>query len=146
MSCCTTSRLRKKSATGLLARHRRLTISAAFENVTRYIQCVVNLRRSMHDREWDSPLSHRRLTDVQTWRSLFVAPWISLRPCSTASLRILRAILADRARKLIAAHYSIIEFFRRLLIPSPFDSVTYYRRLANRLQPCLIDIFITEQF
>jgi len=38
--------MRKKSASGVLARHCRLTGSAAFTNVTRVIPCVVNLRVS----------------------------------------------------------------------------------------------------
>ena len=40
------SRMLKKSASFVLARHCRLTISAAFTNVTRFIQRVVNLRGS----------------------------------------------------------------------------------------------------
>jgi hypothetical protein len=38
----------KNPASGVLARHCRLTISAAFTNVTRFIQRVVNLRGSMY--------------------------------------------------------------------------------------------------
>jgi hypothetical protein len=38
--------MRKKSATGVLASHCRLTVSAAFTSVTRFIQRVVNLRGS----------------------------------------------------------------------------------------------------
>jgi len=38
--------MRKKSASGVLARHCRLTGSAAFTNVTRVIPRVVNLRGS----------------------------------------------------------------------------------------------------
>ncbi|OYT23295.1 MAG: hypothetical protein CCU27_10105 [Nitrospira sp. UW-LDO-02] len=38
--------MRKKSASGVLARHCRLTTSAAFTNVTRVIPRVVNLRSS----------------------------------------------------------------------------------------------------
>ncbi|TKB86224.1 MAG: hypothetical protein E8D43_04665 [Nitrospira sp.] len=38
--------MRKKSASGVLARHGRLTVSAAFTNVTRVIPRVVNLRSS----------------------------------------------------------------------------------------------------
>jgi hypothetical protein len=40
--------MRKKSASGVLARHCRLTLSAAFTNVTRFIQRVVNLRGSTY--------------------------------------------------------------------------------------------------
>jgi hypothetical protein len=36
----------KKSSGFVLARHCRLTISAAFKNVTRFMQRVVNLRGS----------------------------------------------------------------------------------------------------
>ena len=36
----------EKSASGVLARHGRLTVSAAFTNVTRVIPRVVNLRGS----------------------------------------------------------------------------------------------------
>ncbi|CBK43277.1 protein of unknown function [Nitrospira defluvii] len=42
----TSIRMRKKSASGVLARHCRLTGSAAFTDVTRFIQRVVNLRGS----------------------------------------------------------------------------------------------------
>jgi len=38
--------MRKKSANGVLARHCRLTVSAAFTNLTRVIPRVVNLRGS----------------------------------------------------------------------------------------------------
>jgi hypothetical protein len=38
--------MRKKAASGVLASHCRLTVSAAFTSVTRFIQRVVNLRRS----------------------------------------------------------------------------------------------------
>ena len=38
----------KKAASFVLARHCRLTISAAFTNVTRFIQRVVNLRGSTY--------------------------------------------------------------------------------------------------
>jgi len=38
--------MRKKSASGVLAGHCRLTISATFTSVTRVIQRVVNLRGS----------------------------------------------------------------------------------------------------
>jgi hypothetical protein len=34
--------MRKKAASGVLARHGSLTISAAFTNVTRFIQRVMN--------------------------------------------------------------------------------------------------------
>jgi hypothetical protein len=40
--------MRKNSASGVLARHCRLTNSAAFTNVTRFIQRVVNLRGSTY--------------------------------------------------------------------------------------------------
>ncbi len=42
----------KKSASGVLARHCRLTVSAAFTNVTRFIQRVVNLRGSTYRTEY----------------------------------------------------------------------------------------------
>ncbi|OYT23706.1 MAG: hypothetical protein CCU27_07945 [Nitrospira sp. UW-LDO-02] len=38
--------MRKKSASSVLTRHCRLTVSAAFTNVTRVIPRVVNLRGS----------------------------------------------------------------------------------------------------
>ena len=40
--------MRKNSASGVLARHCRLTNSAAFTNVTRFIQRVVNLSGSTY--------------------------------------------------------------------------------------------------
>jgi hypothetical protein len=40
--------MRKKSASGILARHCRLTISTAFTSVVRFIQRVVNLKRSTY--------------------------------------------------------------------------------------------------
>jgi hypothetical protein len=46
----------KKSASFVLARHCRLTISAAFTHVTRFIQRVVNLRGSTY-RQWEKSLS-----------------------------------------------------------------------------------------
>ncbi len=40
------SKMRKTSVSGVLARHFRLTFSAGFTSVTRFIQRVVNLRGS----------------------------------------------------------------------------------------------------
>jgi len=53
----------KKSSSFVLARHSRLTISAAFTNVPRLIQRGVNLRRSTYGPTYASPLRHRALTD-----------------------------------------------------------------------------------
>jgi len=62
--------MRKNSASGVLARHCRLTNSAAFTNVTRFIQRVVNLSGSTYHK--GTPRS-----------------FTSLRPCWTAILSIL---------------------------------------------------------
>ncbi|OYT24476.1 MAG: hypothetical protein CCU27_03955 [Nitrospira sp. UW-LDO-02] len=61
--------MRKNSASGVLARHCRLTNSAAFTNVTRFIQRVVNLSGSTYHKGTPTPLR-----------------W--LRPCWTNFLRI----------------------------------------------------------
>jgi hypothetical protein len=66
----------KKAASGVLARHSRLTISAAFTNVPRFIQRGVNLRGSTYhweraalaarggvgEKEYASPVRHWALT------------------------------------------------------------------------------------
>ena len=46
----------KKSASFVLARHSRLTISAAFTNVPRFMQHGVNLRGSTYGTKYASPL------------------------------------------------------------------------------------------
>ncbi len=50
----------KKSASSVLARHCRLTVLAAFTNVTRFIQRVVNLRGSPYGTEYGEPLPSLR--------------------------------------------------------------------------------------
>jgi len=50
----------KKAAGFVLARHCRLTISAAFTNVTRFIQRVVNLRGSTYRAREKSPSRQAR--------------------------------------------------------------------------------------
>jgi hypothetical protein len=64
----------KKSSSFVLARHSRLTISAAFTSVPRFIQRGVKLRGSTYGTEYASPLR-------------------SLRPCWTAFLTILQEIV-----------------------------------------------------
>ncbi len=50
----------KNPASFVLARHCRLTVSAAFTNVTHFIQRVVNLRGSPYGAGYDSPLRSLR--------------------------------------------------------------------------------------
>jgi hypothetical protein len=50
----------KMASSFVLARHCRLTISAAFTNVTRFTQRVVNLRSSTYDAQYASPLRSLR--------------------------------------------------------------------------------------
>ena len=74
-----TRSLLTKAASGVLARHCRLTVSAAFTNVTRLTQRVVNLSGSTYRSEYASPLR-----------------W--LRPCWTAFLNRLRMMLGVSVR------------------------------------------------
>gem|GEM_PF-3398161 len=53
----------QKSSSVVLTRHSRLTISAAFTNVPRFIQRGVNLRVSTYKTTYASPLGHGTLTD-----------------------------------------------------------------------------------
>jgi hypothetical protein len=93
------NRMLKKPASGVLAGHSRLTISAAFTNVPRFIQRGVNFRGSTYHRVraaravrgwvggkvYASPLRHRALTDS--------------RPSAGVTLIILR--VADLAAALL---------------------------------------------
>ncbi|WHZ25404.1 MAG: hypothetical protein OJF51_000199 [Nitrospira sp.] len=77
----------KKSASGVLARHRRLTISAAFTSVPRFIQRGVNLRGSTYHRE----RAAKQLGAVG--ENDYASPFRLLRPCWTAFLSILLLFL-----------------------------------------------------
>ena len=89
--------MRKQSASGVLARHCRLTVSAAFTNVTRVIPRVVNLRGSPYG--------------TSTIR-LFARCGLAGRPfCASCSYSD-----TNTRRELIAMYGAKSEFFRNLLV------------------------------
>ncbi len=87
----------KTSASGVLAEHCRLTISAALTGVLCFIRHGVSLRSLSCRAEYASPLRHWALT--------------TSRPSANVKLLIRR--LADLATALLAVFLSILKFFWR---------------------------------
>jgi len=126
--------MRKKSASGVLARHCRLTISAAFTSVTRFIQRVVNLRSSPYGHGTRACLGRLGVGGYECVRFAAKtlpahrlagvhrpgAPYSSRRGprCGLAGRSFCASggdSAADTARKLIVTYYAKNEFFRSLL-------------------------------
>jgi len=92
--------MRKQSASGVLARHCRLTVSAAFTHVTRVIPRVVNLSGSPYGK-----------STIPTSLAAALLDGLCAHPAGDSD--------TNTPRELIALYCAKIEFFRNLLGACP---------------------------